>query len=264
LKEKRKPLGRTLSDLLSKREEIIKIPVSNIIEGEFQPRKKITPQSLQELAESIKEKGILEPLIVRPVESGYEIIAGHRRFLAAKEAGLTEVPCIVKEVNKREAAEISLIENLQRENLNPIEEANAIKKLIDEFNFTHEEIAKKIGKSRVYVTNILRLFKLPQEIKDKIEEGEISEGHARVLLGVKDEREMIRLAEEIVRKKLSVREIEKRVKKEIKREFKSEEEMLHKRWGVEVRIIKKGEKGKIEFIFKNEDEFRFLMEEFLK
>ncbi len=264
MKGKRNPLGRTLSELLSKREEIIKIPVSNIIEGKFQPRKKITPESLRDLTESIKEKGILEPLLVRPHENGYEIIAGHRRFLAAKEAGLTEVPCIVKEVNDTEAAEISLIENIQRENLNPIEEATAIKKLIDEFKLTHEEIAKKIGKSRVYVTNILRLLKLPRKIKEKIENGEISEGHARALLGAKDEKEMLKLAEEITKSRLSVRAVERKIKKEKKKEFENEEKILKKRWGVEVRITKKGKKGKIEFIFKNEDEFRFLMEEFLK
>ncbi len=264
MKGKRNPLGRTLSDLLSKGEEIIKIPILNIREGKFQPRKKITPESLKDLIESIKEKGILEPLIVRPVSSGYEIIVGHRRFFAAKEAGLTEVPCIIKEVNDREAAEISIIENLQRENLNPLEEANAIKKLIREFGLTHEEIAKRIGKSRVYVTNILRLLKLPEKIKEKIEKGEISEGHARVLLSLKDKDEIINLAEEITKKRLSVRDLERKIKKEIKKEFKEEEEMLEKRWGVEVRITQKGKRGKIEFIFKNEEEFKFLMEELLK
>ncbi len=264
MKEKRNPLGRTLNELLSKREEIIKIPVINIKESKFQTRRKITPESLKELVESIKEKGIIEPVIVRPIKEGYEIIAGHRRFLAAKEIGLMEIPCIVKEVSDTEAAEISIIENIQRENLNPIEEAIAIKRLIDEFNLTHEEVAKKIGKSRVYVTNLLRLLKLPSEIKEKIEKGELSEGHARVLLSLKDEEEMIKLAEEIIRKKIPVREIEKKLSKKIIKDFSKEEELLRKKWGVEVKIHYKGKKGKIEFIFKDEKEFEFLIEELLK
>ncbi|MEO0294715.1 MAG: ParB/RepB/Spo0J family partition protein [candidate division WOR-3 bacterium] len=264
MKEKRNPLGRTLNELLSKREEIIKIPVINIKESKFQTRRKITPESLKELVESIKEKGIIEPVIVRPIKEGYEIIAGHRRFLAAKEIGLMEIPCIVKEVSDTEAAEISIIENIQRENLNPIEEAIAIKRLIDEFNLTHEEVAKKIGKSRVYVTNLLRLLKLPSEIKEKIEKGELSEGHARVLLSLKDEEEMIKLAEEIIRKKIPVREIEKKLSKKITIDFSKEEELLRKKWGVEVKIHYKGKKGKIEFIFKDEKEFEFLIEELLK
>ncbi|MEO0255220.1 MAG: ParB/RepB/Spo0J family partition protein [candidate division WOR-3 bacterium] len=264
MKEKRNPLGRTLNELLSKREEIIKIPIINIKESKFQMRKKITPEALKDLAESIKEKGIIEPVIVRPIKEGYEIIAGHRRFLAAKEIGLMEIPCIVKEVSDTEAAEISIIENIQRENLNPIEEAIAIKRLIDEFNLTHEEVAKKIGKSRVYVTNLLRLLKLPSEIKEKIEKGELSEGHARVLLSLKDEEEMIKLAEEIIRKKIPVREIEKKLSKKITIDFSKEEELLRKKWGVEVKIHYKGKKGKIEFIFKDEKEFEFLIEELLK
>ncbi|MEO0279336.1 MAG: ParB/RepB/Spo0J family partition protein [candidate division WOR-3 bacterium] len=264
MKEKRNPLGRTLNELLSKREEIIKIPIINIKESKFQMRRKITPETLKDLVESIKEKGIIEPVIVRPINEGYEIIAGHRRFLAAKEAGLMEIPCIVKEVSDTEAAEISIIENIQRENLNPIEEAIAIKRLIDDFNLTHEEVAKKIGKSRVYVTNLLRLLKLPSVIKENIEKGELSEGHARVLLSLKDEEEMIKLAEEIIRKKIPVREIEKKLSKKIKIDFSKEEELLRKKWGVEVKIHYKGKKGKIEFIFKDEKEFEFLIEELLK
>lgn len=266
MKEKRNPLGRTLNELLSKREEIIKVPIINIKESKFQMRRKITPDSLKELVDSIKEKGIIEPVIVRPGGEGYEIIAGHRRFLAAKEAGLEEIPCIVKEVSDNEAAEISLIENIQRENLNPIEEALAIKRLTQKFNLTHEEVAKKIGKSRVYVTNILRLLKLPPEIKEKIEKGELSEGHARVLLSIKDEEEMKKLAEEIIRKKIPVREIEKKLSKKITKDFSKEEELLRKRWGVNVKIHYnyKEKKGKIEFIFKDEKEFEFLLEELLK
>ncbi|MEO0271244.1 MAG: ParB/RepB/Spo0J family partition protein [candidate division WOR-3 bacterium] len=253
-----------MNELLSKREEIIKIPIINIKESKFQMRRKITPETLKDLVESIKEKGIIEPVIVRPINEGYEIIAGHRRFLAAKEAGLMEIPCIVKEVSDTEAAEISIIENIQRENLNPIEEAIAIKRLIDDFNLTHEEVAKKIGKSRVYVTNLLRLLKLPSVIKENIEKGELSEGHARVLLSLKDEEEMIKLAEEIIRKKIPVREIEKKLSKKIKIDFSKEEELLRKKWGVEVKIHYKGKKGKIEFIFKDEKEFEFLIEELLK
>ncbi|MEN3044006.1 MAG: ParB/RepB/Spo0J family partition protein [Candidatus Hydrothermales bacterium] len=265
MKEKKNPLGRTLNDLLSKREEIISIPVNTIRKSKFQPRIKLTPESLKELIDSIKEKGIIEPIIVRPVDDGFEIVAGHRRFLAAIEAGLEMIPCIVKELTEKEAAEISIIENIQRENLNPIEEATAIKKLIEEFNLTHEEVAKKIGKSRVYVTNLLRLLKLPEKIREKLEKKEISEGHARVLLSIRDENEMVRLTEEIVKSKISVREIEKKVfKKDSKREFQKEEEILRKKWGVDVKIHLKGKTGKIEFIFKNEDEFKFLLEELLK
>lgn len=264
MKNPRNPLGRSLEELLGKREEIIWISLDNIKESKFQPRLEITPESLKELSESIKDKGIIEPLIVRPTGEGYEIIAGHRRFLAAKEAGLKEVPCIIKEISEEEAAELSLIENIQREDLNPVEEAYAIDKLIKKYNLTHEEVAKKINKSRVYVTNILRILKLPEYIKKAIRRGEISEGHARALLSLKDEKEISKFFNKIKEQKLSVRELEKSIKYRKKRESSPEEELLKKRWGVEVRVEKGKKGGKIIFLLKNKEELEFILEELLK
>lgn len=184
------------------------VAVLDLFPGKFQPRKAFDPESLQELADSIQENGILQPIIVRPFGTAYEIIAGERRWRAAQWAGLQEVPVIICNVNDESALAFGLIENIQRKNLNPMEEAHAFKKLIDEFAMTHEQVAKTVGRSRSMVTNMLRLLNLSEPLQALVVNGELEMGHARALLTLEAELQE-RLALRIVVKKLTVRETEK-------------------------------------------------------
>lgn len=262
---KKKVLGKGLDALIKgvEEESIKKIPLGKIIPGRYQPRIKITRANLQELIDSIKEKGIIEPIIVRPAGEKFEIISGHRRFYAAKELSFKEIPCIVKEVDDEEALEISLIENIQREDLNPVEVARAYKILNEKFGLTHEEIARRVGKTRSSVTNTLRILSLPPEIISAIEEGKITEGHARTLLAVKDENEQLKLFKKMIDQKISVRKAERIVRKEKEKEIIYLEEKLKEETGLEFEI-KKGKKGGyIKIFFRDEEDFRFIMEKFL-
>lgn len=203
-----------------KKESIFWIEVKKIKPNPFQPRKLFNKKELKELADSIEKYGILQPLLVKKIEKTvprgekveYQIIAGERRLRAAKMIKMKEVPVIIQEVKKEEELPISLVENIQRENLNPIEKAAAYKKLIKDYNLTQREIGKIIGKSRESVANSLRLLELPEEIKESIEKEEISEGHARALLGI-SEKDRMRIFKEIIKKKLPVRKIEEKVKR---------------------------------------------------
>ncbi len=189
------------------------LPTGRLKPGAGQPRKNFNSESLEELANSIAEKGLIQPLIVRKKGSKYEIVAGERRWRAAQKAGLHEVPVIVREMADGEAVEVALIENIQREDLNPIEEALAYEKLTGEFQLTHEEISKRVGKSRAAITNQLRLLKLPDAARNALSSGEISTGHARAILGLApgtDEKETVR---RVVGNRMSVRQTESFVKK---------------------------------------------------
>ncbi len=188
------------------------IQIDLIMPNPDQPRKTIDDEELNELADSIKEKGILQPILVTQKNGKYLIVAGERRFLAAKRANLTKVPAIVRRFNEEEILEIALIENIQRKDLNPIDEAFAITQLIEKCSLTHEQVAKKLGKSRVYVTNVTRLLKLPTIVKTKIIENKITRGHALPLLQLDDESKIIEISEKIEKEGLSVREVEKLVK----------------------------------------------------
>ena len=217
---KKKNLGRGLEALLGEMNEDIlsnelseikadsSVNVNEISVSPFQPRKEFDQESIKALAESIKEKGVLQPLIVRKTANGYELIAGERRLRASKEAGLDRVPVIVKELTDSEVLEIALIENLLRENLTPIEEATAYQKLMDSFSHTQEKVAEVVGKSRSYVANTLRLLTLPEKIKELVSAGKLSAGHARCLVGIDNAEE---LADKIISKDLSVRETEELV-----------------------------------------------------
>jgi ParB family chromosome partitioning protein len=174
----------------------------------FQPRKDFAAESLQELAESIKAQGIVQPLVVREVNGGFELIAGERRWRAAQLAGLAEVPVIIRQASDREVLELALIENLQRENLNPLEEALGFSALIEQFDLTQEQAAAKVGKSRAAVANALRLLKLPTNVQDSLRHGELSVGHAKVLLGMDNGEMQARIAQKIIREGLSVRQTE--------------------------------------------------------
>lgn len=203
----------------------VTLKISEIEPNRTQPRKEFDEQALSELAESISQHGLLQPLLVRPLTlGGYQIVAGERRYRASRMAGLTEVPVIIKELTDTETMEIALIENLQREDLSPVEEALGYKALIDEHGFSQEEVAKSVGKSRPAVANALRLLKLPDNIMEYLKDGKISAGHARALLPLENEELMTELADEIVAKDLSVRQVEKICKKKptIQKEEKPE------------------------------------------
>lgn len=186
------------------------LPISEIEPNRSQPRKEFDEKALAELAESISQHGLLQPLLVRPLTlGGYQIVAGERRYRACRMAGINEVPVIIRELSDTETMEIALIENLQREDLTPLEEALGYRTLIDEHDFSQDEVAKSVGKSRPAITNALRLLKLPESISQYLKEGKISAGHARALLSLENEEQMKTVAEEIVNKDLSVRQVEK-------------------------------------------------------
>ena len=189
------------------------LPISEIIPNKEQPRKTFDEDALAELAESIKQHGVLQPLLVRPLPSGgYQLVAGERRWRASRMAKLREVPVVVKELTDTETMEIAIMENLQREDLNPIEEAEGLQALIDKCGFTQEEVAASVGKSRSAIANSLRLLRLPQEVRDMTREGSISAGHARALLSLDNEAVIYEAAQNIVNNNLSVRDIERLVK----------------------------------------------------
>jgi ParB family chromosome partitioning protein len=228
---KKRGLGRDLNSLLGDlntqvsvagldttetkpKSELRKLSIDQLRRGPFQPRKGMNPESLEELAGSIRTQGIIQPIVVRPINnSDYEIIAGERRWRAAQLAGLDEVPVLVRDVGDETAVALALIENIQREDLNPIEEATALHRLLEEFNLTHQEIAESVGKSRSAVTNILRLLKLSSGVKTLLEHGDLEMGHARALLALLNHQDQQQIAQMIVDKKLSVRETEKLIKR---------------------------------------------------
>lgn len=189
------------------------IPVDKIRPNRYQPRTQFNPESLQELADSIKAHGLAQPLLVSPsaVPGEYELVAGERRLRASKLAGLAEVPCVVRQVTERERHELSLIENIQREDLNPLEEAEALKKIMQEFSATQEEVARALGRSRPAVANKLRLLELPEAVRQALRDGQITEGHARALLGLSDADRQAELGQRVLREKLTVRDVERLV-----------------------------------------------------
>ena len=190
-----------------------KLPINEIVPNKDQPRKTFDQGALQELADSISQHGVLQPLLVRPLpEGGYQLVAGERRWRASKMAGLKEVPVVIKELSDVETMEIAIIENLQREDLNPIEEAEGLQALIDRCGFTQEDVAVSVGKSRSAIANSLRLLKLPQEVRDMTRNGEITAGHARALLAFDNEAMIYEAAQNIIKNNLSVREVERLVK----------------------------------------------------
>jgi len=218
LGKEKKGLGRGLSSLLpedtfGEAPEVFFCPLEAIRPSPYQPRLK-RDEGLEELAASVKEKGVLQPLLVREITPGiYELVAGERRFRAAQMAGLERVPVIVRDLSPQEALEIALIENLQREDLNPIEEARGYERLIKEFGLTQEEIARKVGRDRSTIANALRLLKLPEDIQEDVLEGRLTAGHARALLSLSDPRLMRRVRDEIIARALSVRQTEDLVRR---------------------------------------------------
>src|SRR5690625_481819 len=267
-----KGLDAFFSDINEDEETVLEVNVAELRPNPYQPRKKFQADAIDELKQSILEYGIIQPLVVRKGIKGYEIVAGERRFRAAKEAGLSTVPVIVKELTDPKMMEIALLENLQRENLTPIEEANAYANLMQELNVTQEELSKKLGKSRSHIANMVRLLSLPDQIIAYINNGELTMGHGRTLLGLKDQKKLTQLVTKIRNEKLNVRQVEKivnqlneqpkSVKKTPKKDvfIQERESVLRDRFGTSVNIHKGKRKGKIEIEFYSNDDLERIIE----
>jgi len=287
METKRRALGRGLEELFnnepldyekienkiietSTKDEVKDIKISELRSNPYQPRKYFDEDALKELADSIKEHGVFQPIIVKKSIKGYEIIAGERRVKASKLAGLETVPAIVREFSDKDMMEIALLENLQRENLNAIEEATAYKKLQENLNLTQEELALHLGKSRSHITNMLGLLKLPEEVKDLIMTNKLTMGHARALSKMESKEEIVSLANKTVKDKLSVRQLEditsndkyekkNKVKTHKKEDsaYKPLEEFLCEKLGTKVKI----KQNKMEISFSNGDDLNRILEE---
>lgn len=287
----KKGLGKGLSALIPEKEHEMdgekahEIPVQKISRNPYQPRKHFDDEKMKELVSSIEEHGVIQPVLVRKSGSDYELVAGERRFRAAQLAGLEQIPAVVKELNDTEMLEFAMIENLQREDLNPLEEAQAYKRLIDEFNFTQDKLAKRIGKSRPVITNTMRLLKLAKEVQQLLQEGKLSAGHARALVSLEDHEIQKRVAAKIMSENLTVRDTEnimsrlsqKPSKEESGKEEKSKEietkidpqildveEKLCRLLGTRVKIKDKRNRGKIEIEYYSHGELERILEKFFK
>ena len=269
---KAKALGKGLGALIPESKEykesgVIELKITDIVANEGQPRRIFGEDALNELAESIKEHGVVQPIVVRKDEGGYEIVAGERRWRAARLAGFKTIPAIIKEYNKVEAMEIALIENLQREDLNPIEEANAYQMLIDEHKVSQEEIAKRIGKSRPKVANTLRLLNLNDEVRELLITGELTAGHGRALLTITNENKQLEMAKRIIEEGLNVRQAESisqkktsaRIKKAKSPEIIEIEEKLRDILHTKVSLSHGRKKGKIEIEYYSLDDLERIM-----
>jgi ParB family chromosome partitioning protein len=262
-----KPMvDKLINESQATKENIVEhIPLDKIIAREDQPRKQFSDESLQELSKSIEIHGIIQPIIVRTIGEKYEIIAGERRYRASVLAGLDYIDCIVKEMDVENASKLALIENIQREDLNPIEEALAYKHLIEQFNLRQEDISQSLGKSRTYITNTLRLLNLDEVIIDYIQDGKLSSGHGKVLLGLKDKEEQRKLAKKIIDFNMNIRDTEAEVKEKKRAKGKDTpsqripyivdlEESLMRALGTKVNLNIGEKKGKIEIEYYGDDD----------
>lgn len=275
---KKRVLGRGLDALFpdigsmdTKARDYFQCDIDVIRPNPFQPRRKFAEEELAALSSSIKEQGILQPLLVRRNSNGYELIAGERRLRASKMAGLSQVPVVVKEISDTELLEASIVENIQREDLNPMEEAEAYQRLMDEFKMTQQKVAERVGKSRSAVANFLRLCQLPQPIKASLMESVLSMGHARALLGIENATLQTKIWQTVISNGLSVRQTEALVKKMRSKprkkapkpddsHFRTVAEDLARRFGTKVNIKKNGAKGKVEIEFYSNDDLDRLLE----
>jgi len=278
----KKALGRGLDVLIPetithREREIVEVEISRIKPGRYQPRIEFDEEKQKELVESIKEKGVVQPVIVRAANGQFELIAGERRLRAVKSMGWMKIPALIKNVNDEQALELAIVENIQRENLNAIEEAKAYAKLSSEFGLTQDDIAKKVGRNRVTVTNTIRLLKLPAEIQDDISGGKISAGHAKVLLMVEGVHIQKKLRDLIISNDLSVRDTERyagrlkmppahKQKLGLKKspDLIKIEEILRSTFGTQVKIVPGKRKGKIEIEYYSQDDLERIIEVILK
>ncbi len=248
------------------------IEINDIKPNSNQPRKFFDEEKLDELAASIKEHGLIQPVVLRSVKNGYEIVAGERRWRAARKTGLKEIPCIIKELTDEENMLLTIIENMQREDLNPIEEAEGISQMIDTYGLTQEQVSKSVGKSRPYITNSLRLLKLPDEIRKYVADGMLSSGHARAIVSAKNVTRQMEIAEAAVKNGLSVRQTEKMARekkaapgskakpRQKNADVRRVEEDLKDVLGTKVTLSQKGKKGKIEIEFYSREDLERLIE----
>jgi ParB family chromosome partitioning protein len=276
----KKGLGKGLEALISSadslkenNEGIAELKINDVEPQSGQPRKVFDQEKLKALAESIKEHGVVQPIIVRKEDSRYIIVAGERRWRAAKLAGLKTIPALIKELTSLEVMEIALIENLQREDLNPIEEAEAYRKLIDEYGMTQEDVSRLVGKSRAAIANSVRLLSLAGEIQDMLSDGRLTSGHARTLVTVEDQKRQVELAKQIVDKGLNVRDAERLASKETRQtaakkpilkresaEISSLVESLRTIFGTKIELKRNKDKGKIVIEYYSRDEFDRIVE----
>jgi ParB family chromosome partitioning protein len=277
-----KRLGKGLDALITslhidESDKVIQIPLSQLRANPYQPRKYFNEDSIKELAESIREHGVIQPIIVRKVLKGFEIIAGERRYRASQVCGLATIPAVERAFSDQQVMEIALIENVQREDLNALEIAVAYQSIIDSFSLTQEELSAKVGKSRSHIANFLRLLQLPEVIKQYVSRGTLSMGHARAIVGVKDEQLKKQLAETAISKQWSVRELEEEIKKleelpgkekeAAKKKDKNRdpfinqaEEQLRDMYRTTVKIKQQNERGKIELIYYSQEDLNRLLE----
>lgn len=277
----REALGRGIKALIPDVEEeargqVTEVPVDRVRAGKHQPRENVDPQALNELARSMQEKGLVQPVVVRTVEEGYELIVGERRWRAARLAGYQTIPALIREVGDREALEMALVENTQREDLNPMEEANAYQCLAEEFDLTHDEIAVRLGKERSYVSNVLRLHKLPEIVKEDLAAGRLTMGHARAIL-TSEEDEWLELRDLIVKLNLSVRDAEELIRRVRSKKTSRQrgtrrppqaaatfvsalEEELQQALGTKVRLRAGRRGGRLEIYYYSEEELERLLE----
>ena len=283
MKNKGKGLGRGIDALFQdieevdvKKEEVLDLPLNELRPNPYQPRKTFDEQSLKELANSIERSGVFQPIIVRRSQiKGYEIIAGERRFRASKLAGKTNIPAIIRDFNEEMMMQIAVLENLQREDLNPLEEAEAYDMLMKNLKLTQAQVAERLGKSRPYIANYLRLLSLPKLVKEMVQEERLSMGQARTLLGLKDKSNLLKLANRCVKENLTVRQLEKIVsemndskeKKKIPRLMKEKpyylresEERLMDKFGTSVAIQEKNGKGKIEIEYLSQNDLTRILD----
>ncbi|MGQ9778384.1 MAG: ParB/RepB/Spo0J family partition protein [Bacillota bacterium] len=284
---KARGLGRGLGALIPELEEVesegrLEVPIAQIRPNPFQPRRDFDPEKLAELAASIKEHGVLQPILLRRVEGGYQVVAGERRLRAAEQAGLTTIPAVIGEFSDATMMQVALVENLQRADLNPLEEAEAYRRLMEEFGLTQEEIAQKVGKSRSAIANTLRLLNLPPAIQEDLRAGRASEGHARAILGLSDEAEQLAAWREVVERGLSVRAAEELVKaraakkrQDVSREtakaprpgsggldplLQEIEDRIRAVLGTKVKIRPAGKGGRIEIEYYSQEELERILE----
>ncbi len=280
---KRRALGRGLEELFNieeinydkmeekimetvEDEEIKELPLNKLRVNPYQPRKTFNEEALKELAESIKEHGVFQPIIVKKSIKDYEIVAGERRFRASKLAGKETIPCIIRNFTDEQMMEIAVLENLQRENLNAVEEAMAYESLMKNLNLTQEQVAKKVGKSRSYITNALGILTLPEQVKNLVKQGELSQSHARALSKLEDKSKILELTDRIISENLNVRQIEEETKqetkktkqkqKEINKEYQTLEKELENYLGTKVKLKPK----KLEINYENENDLNRILE----
>ena len=271
-KHQKKGLGKGLGALIPqaqpasdvRKRTFLLVGIEEIRPNPWQPRKKVGTAAIDQLAESIREHGIIQPLVVKPTENGYELIAGERRWRAAQKAGLHEVPVVIKDTGAHQQLELALVENIQRQNLNPLEEAEAYQQLLEEFGLSQEEIGQRVGKDRSTIANLLRILKLPLQIREKLLEGQLSLGQAKCLLSLDSTQEQLELADLVIKRQLSVRELERRIKKRgdgvvLKSLPPSEREEdwikpLIRQYQTKVQVKREKKGGRIEIHFLSEEE----------